>query len=338
MLKNNKNQIPPSPTFLKGGGGGLSNPSYKTIVILTGSTAVGKSQISLAIAQELNFEIINADSMQVYRYLDIGTAKPSLNDRKLIRHHMIDIVNPDEQYDAGKYVEEADRVIVNLLKGKKLPLIVGGTGLYIKALIFGLSQSPPKDLRIRNDLKSKLKSSGIESLYYELRQTDPLSAKKIKPADTQRILRALEVFLITGKPISFFQKEHEFRQPRYKYLYFCLRREREELNKRIDARVDKMIKFGFEEEVRNLLQKSYSKDLNSLKSLGYKEMIEYINGKYKLPEAINLIKQNTKRYAKRQLTWFKAQPDIVWIDLKGDDIEEPIKEIKERIKTLQFFL
>jgi len=331
MYKNNSN--PPLPSFSKGGTGKFLNPSDKSIIIISGPTASGKSQIALSVVRKLDLEIVNADSMQVYRYLDIGTAKPSLNDRKLIKHHLIDIVDPDEQYDAGRYVEETDNVIANLLKEKKFPLIVGGTGLYIKALIFGLFHSPPKDLKIRNDLKLKVKSSGIENLYSELKQTDPLSAQKIKPTDTQRILRTLEVFLITGKPTSFFQSQHGFRKPRYKYLYFCLRREKEELNKRIEARVDKMIETGFEEEVRNLLEMGYSYDLNSLKSLGYKEMIGYINGKYNLSETINLIKKNARHYAKRQLTWFKAQPDVVWIDLKGDDIEAPAKEIKERMEA-----
>jgi len=311
-----------------------SDPSLKSIVILTGPTAAGKSQISLAIAQELNLDIINADSMQVYRYLDIGTAKPSKDEQKIVKHHLIDIVNPDEQYNAGRYKEDADKIILELHKEKKLPLIVGGTGLYIKALIFGLFSSPPKDFKISNELKSKEKALGIGVLYSELKRIDPTAASRIKPKDRQRILRALEVFYITGKPISFFQNQHGFRQARYRYLYLCLRREREELNERIEKRINKMIENGFEEEVRNLLKRGYSEDLNSLCSLGYKEMIGYIKGKYKLSEAVNLIKQNTKRYAKRQFTWFNTQPNVTWIDLEGDDIEKPLKEIKERIKAI----
>ena len=313
--------------------GKFLNPPEKSIIIISGQTGVGKSEISLLVAEKLNLEIINADSMQVYRYFDIGTAKPSLNDRRLIKHHLIDIVNPDEQYDAGRYIEEADRVIANLFKEKKLPLIVGGTGLYIKSLIFGLSQSPPKDMEIRDNLKLKLRTSGIESLYYELIKVDPLSTKKIKSTDTQRIMRALEVFSITGKPISFYQNQHGFKKPRYKYLYFCLRREREELNRRIEARVDKMVEEGFESEVRKLLEMGYSENLSSLKGLGYKEMIGYIKGRYNLLEAINLIKKNTRHYAKRQLTWFKSQPDVAWVDLKGENTESLVKKIKERIEA-----
>ena len=307
--------------------------SDKSIIILAGPTAVGKSQISLALARDLNLEIINADSMQVYKYLDIGTAKPSPSEQKIVKHHLIDIVEPDEQYDAGRFREDADKVIFELFEKRQTPLISGGTGLYIKALLFGLLSSPPKCLEIRNELKAESEKYGIEHLYSELAKIDPETAKKIKPKDTQRIIRALEVFKITVKPISYFQKQHGFKKPRYRYLYLCLKREKEELTKRIEERVNGMIEKGFENEVRNLLQNGYSKNLNSLNSLGYKEMIAYINGKYNLYEAIQLIKQNTKRYAKRQMTWFKAQPNLIWIDLKRDNVDSPIKKIKEIIKN-----
>ena len=307
--------------------------SDKSIIILAGPTAVGKSQISLALARDLNLEIINADSMQVYKYLDIGTAKPSAEEQKIVKHHLIDIVEPDEQYDAGKFKEDADKIILEISNKNKTPLIVGGTGLYIKALLFGLLSSPPKCLEIRNELKAESEKYGIEHLYSELAKIDPETAKKIKPKDTQRIIRALEVFKITVKPISYFQKQHGFKKPRYRYLYLCLKREKEELNKRIEERIHRMVERGFESEVRNLLQRGYSKNLNSLNSLGYKEMIAYINGKYNLSEAIQLIKQNTKRYAKRQMTWFKAQPNLIWIDLKRDNVDSPIKKIKEIIKN-----
>ena len=307
--------------------------SDKSIIILAGPTAVGKSQISLALARDLNLEIINADSMQVYKYLDIGTAKPSPSEQKIVKHHLIDIVEPDEQYDAGRFREDADKVIFELFEKRQTPLISGGTGLYIKALLFGLLSSPPKCLEIRNELKAESEKYGIEHLYSELAKIDPETAKKIKPKDTQRIIRALEVFKITVKPISYFQKQHGFKKPRYRYLYLCLKREKEELNKRIEERIHRMVERGFESEVRNLLQRGYSKNLNSLNSLGYKEMIAYINGKYNLYEAIQLIKQNTKRYAKRQMTWFKAQPNLIWIDVKRDNVDSPIKKIKEIIKN-----
>ena len=307
--------------------------SDKSIIILAGPTAVGKSQISLALARDLNLEIINADSMQVYKYLDIGTAKPSPSEQKIVKHHLIDIVEPDEQYDAGRFREDADKVIFELFEKRQTPLISGGTGLYIKALLFGLLSSPPKCLEIRNELKAESEKYGIEHLYSELAKIDPETAKKIKPKDTQRIIRALEVFKITVKPISYFQKQHGFKKPRYRYLYLCLKREKEELNKRIEERIHRMVERGFESEVRNLLQRGYSKNLNSLNSLGYKEMVAYINGKYNLSGAIQLIKQNTKRYAKRQMTWFKAQPNLIWIDVKRDNVDSPIKKIKEIIKN-----
>ncbi len=308
----------------------LGQPPRIKLPIICGQTGVGKTEIGIKVASELGGEIISADSRQIYKFMDIGTAKPTKLQRKLIIHHLLDIKHPDEDYSAGKYAKDAEKIIDEVVSKKRLPIVVGGSGLYIKALTDGLFHSPPIDLKIRNRLKQELEKRGIESLYHELRKFDPESASRINSKDRQRILRALEVFKATGIPFSQLQKTTKTNS-KFIPIFIGLIRERDELKKRIELRIDKMMQSGFVDEVKRLLEKGYLLSLNSFNAVGYRELANYLKGNYSLKEALRLIKKNTDSYAKRQLTWFKKIDKINWIHLKGKDdkTEEIIRIIKK---------
>ena len=292
-----------------------------TLLILLGPTAVGKTNISLKLADALsNLEIISADSRQIYKYMDIGTAKPDKTMLKKVKHHMIDIIEPSEDFDVMQYSKLANRLITNLLKEGKIPLIVGGSGLYISSIINPLFSGPGKDVDYRKYLEEEAKKYGREYLYEKLSKVDPASASAIKSSnDLKRIIRALEVYKITGKTISYLQKEKLYKKVKFSYQIIGLKRKRENLYQRINFRVDKMIKEGFIEEVKELRAKGYDKNLNSMQGLGYKQINSYLDGEYDLETAIHLIKRDTRRYAKRQMTWFKNKiKNIQWIDLEVD--------------------
>ena len=291
-----------------------------TLLILLGPTAVGKTNISLKLADALsNLEIISADSRQIYKYMDIGTAKPDKTMLKKVKHHMIDIIEPSEDFDVMQYSKLANRLITNLLKEGKIPLIVGGSGLYISSIINPLFSGPGKDVDYRKYLEEEAKKYGREYLYEKLSKVDPASASGIKSNDLRRIIRALEVYKITGKTISYLQKEKLYKKVKFSYQIIGLKRKRENLYQRINFRVDKMIKEGFIEEVKELRAKGYDKNLNSMQGLGYKQINSYLDGEYDLETAIHLIKRDTRRYAKRQMTWFKNKiKNIQWIDLEVD--------------------
>ncbi len=281
------------------------------VVVLVGPTAVGKTAVAVDIARRLKAEIVNADSLQVYREMDIGTAKPTLAERALVPHHLVDIVNPDEPYDAARYVREARQVIAELHAQGVPPLVVGGTGFYIKVLLHGLFEDGGAAPAIRQRLRNELHTLGLAALYDRLRLVDPKTAERLAPGDTYRIVRALEVTEATGWPLSALQQGHQFRDSPYEAIKIGLTLPREELYARIDRRVDLMLEAGWPEEVRRLLAR-YGADVKPLKSLGYRHLVAFLQGEVRWEEAVAQIKRDTRRYAKRQLTWFRADPEVCW--------------------------
>jgi tRNA dimethylallyltransferase len=284
------------------------------IVVIVGPTASGKSAVALELAGRFGAEIINADSMQVYTYMDIGTAKPSLEERQRVRHHLVDILYPDEEFSAALFREEAQQAIRDVDARGRKAMVVGGTGLYIKALTSGLIRGGEVDPAIREQLHAEAQGSGRERLYMRLREVDPVTAARLHPHDTYRIIRALEVYERTGQPISALRQRHHFQEVPYRVLSIGLMLEREELYQRIDGRVDEMMCKGLKEEVQRILERGYSPTLKALQSLGYKQMVAHLQGAYDLTEAVRRIKRDTRRYARRQITWFKADAQIHWVE------------------------
>lgn len=285
-----------------------------SIIVICGPTGIGKTSAGIETAQIFGGEIISADSMQIYKYLDIGTAKPTKQETMRVFHHMIDIIDPDEPFSAAKFASMGIEIINKLEKENKVPFIVGGTGLYIKALVHGLFDvKPAADSDFKIHLKQQAKEYGTEFLYDQLKKLDPEAANKIHPNDTFRIIRASEVFESTGISISEHQKKHGFSENRFNVLKIGLNMERETLYRQIEKRVDLMVDAGFADEVKRLLDMNYSANLKSMRSIGYRHMIDYITGRTTLDEAVRTLKQDTRRFAKRQLTWFNADSDIIWV-------------------------
>ena len=300
----------------------IINQKKIPLIIIAGPTAIGKSDVAFELAKRLNTEIISADSMQVYRYFDIGTAKPSLERRKEIQHHLIDIVNPDDGFSAGDFNERAFKIAEELNKKGKIPVVVGGTGLYIKSLIENLGCGVRKNEEARERIKSEFKEFGEEAMYEKLKRVDPQAANKIHPKDRYRIERALEVYYSSGKPISEVHKADK-KDNRFNTKYFVLNMDRKLLYKRIEDRVDGMVSAGLLNETEGILKMGYDKNLKPFQSLGYSQMIEYLDGKTDFDSAVQEVKKETRRFAKRQLTWFRGEKDAVWIDVsETKDIEE----------------
>jgi tRNA dimethylallyltransferase len=288
------------------------------LLVICGPTASGKSDLALRLAQELNGEIINADSMQVYRGMDIGTAKPSVEERARMPHHLIDIIRPDQPFSAADFAEAADTAIRDISFRGKRPIVVGGTGLYIRSLLKGLVDSPAGTEEVRQDLLSEARELGNQAMLEELRRVDPELAERIHPNNLVRIIRALEVFRTTGIPLSRYQLEHSFSGRQYRSLQLGIQVERSLLYNRIDDRVNLMLEQGLLREVKELLNAGYEPGFKAMRAIGYKELIAHLSGEYDLNEAIRLIKRNTRHYAKRQLTWFNADKDILWLEYPSE--------------------
>ena len=272
--------------------------------------------MSLKLAEKLNTEIISADSRQFYRHLNIGTAKPSKEELRKVRHHFVDFLDLDEDYNVSRFEVDAEKIIISLLKNNKTPIVAGGSGLYIKALTDGIFNSADKDEEYRYVLNKKRKEFGNKFLYEELKKVDPLSAERMLPQNWKRVMRALEVFHLTGEPIwKHYQKQVE--KSKFIFHRFGLMWSRETLYRNINLRVDSMIDNGLIAEVEKILVMGYSRDLNSLNTVGYKEIIQYLDGNLSLERAIELIKRNTRHYAKRQLTWFRKDNRINWININN---------------------
>lgn len=283
------------------------------LVALVGPTAVGKTSLSLRLAKEMCSEIISVDSVQVFRGLDIGTAKPSLEEQKRVPHHLIDVADPDEPFDAADFVRKALGIIRSIRARGKVPLLVGGSGLYLRSLLEGLAPCPGRDPMVREMLRKISANQGKRALHDLLVGADPEAANRLHPNDTFRVIRALEVYHQTGEPMSIWQRMHKsISGQRLLCTKIGLIRPREELYKRIDARVGAMLDAGFLEEVKFLLDKGYSHHLKPLQSLGYRHMILFLKGEVSFDEAVSQLRRDTRRYAKRQITWFRADPEIRW--------------------------
>jgi len=299
------------------------------IVIISGPTGAGKSQLALKLAQSIDGEIIVADSMQIYRYMDIGTAKPTPEERALVPHHLVDVIDPDESFSAARFRDMARKAINSIQKKGKKALVCGGTGLYIKALIRGLFSGPGENKKLRQDLRAQEAKYGEGYLYEKLKKVDPPSALRIHPKDTFRIIRALEIYYLTGLPASFHYSQHAFQDNQYEYLQISIQWERDILYDRIDKRCDQMIANGFIDEVKSLLDRGYHSGLKSMQSLGYRHLCSYLEGHTTLKEAIRTMKRDTRHYAKRQLTWLRADPSIVWVNNPLDSFDYIERLIKK---------
>lgn len=306
------------------------------LIFVAGPTAIGKTELALMLAEEFGCEIIGVDSMQIYRYMDIGTAKPSVEERGRVPHHLIDYVMPDEEFSASRFTEDCQKAIRQIRSNGHLPLLVGGTGLYFNTLENGIFSMPAIDPAIRQGLHAELSSRGRDLLFQELKGCDPASADRIHPNDTYRLLRALEIVRATGKTWSAYIAEHQrcccsaplkggsnnipagagkrqrSENPKTNILKIGLARDREELYRRIQYRVQNMVQAGLLSEVENLLKMGYTKDLQPMQSLGYRHMLSYMDGQWSWERAVELLARDTRHYAKRQLTWFKADPEINW--------------------------
>jgi tRNA dimethylallyltransferase len=283
-------------------------------MIICGPTASGKSDLALKLAHELDAEIINADSMQVYLGLDVGTAKPSLEQRAATPHHLLDVVAPDGHFSAADFARAADAAIREISDRGKRVVVVGGTGLYIRALLKGLADLPGGGEEIRAALQEEAGRFGNAAMLEKLRRVDPEMAAGLHPNNLVRIIRALEVQQLTGIPLSRYQREHAFSEQRYESLQIGITVNRAELYRRIEDRVDRMLAEGLLDEVRGLLSAGFGRELKAMRAIGYKESIAHIMGELTLEQAGSLIKRDTRHYAKRQLTWFKADPDILWFE------------------------
>jgi tRNA dimethylallyltransferase len=297
------------------------------VVILLGATGVGKSKFAIECAEELGGEIISADSMQVYRYMDIGTAKPTLDDQKKVRHHLIDLATPDQPFHAALYRTLGRKTIDQLVESKTSIWVVGGTGLYIKTLIQGLFSSPKIDPRVRENLRAEAKEKGGGALFERLKRVDSQTASHLHPNDLFRIIRALEVFDSTGVPISFYREQHQFGERPYVTLKIGLEMNRDMLYRRIEERVDQMLEKGFLGEVVRLMEMGYGRELKPMQSLGYKQMVQFLLNEVGWEEAVGQMKRDTRHYARRQWTWFKADPEVRWWD-ESTDRREIILKIK----------
>ncbi len=300
----------------------------KKVVAIVGPTGVGKSELAVFLGEKLNGEIINFDSIQFYKELNIGTAKPEEEERKKVPHHLYDLLELDEEFNAAKFVEIADKLIEEIWRRGKLPILVGGTGLYLRALEYGLFPIEiPKQIRER--VRSEAEKD-LSSLYERLKSLDPEYAKKISPRDRVRITRALEVIYISGRPFSEFHKENPFfGKKRYNIIKIGLNLPRKKLYKKINLRVIKMIEKGWIDEVKALLEKGYSPSLKPFKAIGYKYIIQHLQGKISLDKAIRFIQRDTRHYAKRQLTWFKKETDIYWFS--PEEKEKILNFLKEKL-------
>jgi tRNA dimethylallyltransferase len=294
----------------------LPSPTSHLPILIAGPTAVGKSEIAQRLAEQLDGEIISADSMQVYRGLDIGTAKPSPADRACVPHHLIDIRDLTESFDAAQFARLAHRAAAEIQSRGRVPIFCGGTGLYFKAFLEGLGEAPPADARLR----AVLEAAPLEKLLDELRKCDPAAYEKIDKKNPRRVIRAVEVIRLTGKPFSD-QRADWNTQPATRSLqhFFCFTRSSDDLRQRIDARVDAMFARGLVDETRELLKRGLADNKTAMQAIGYRQVVEHLHGERSLPETIELVKIRTRRFAKRQLTWFRARKNLEWIELKPDE-------------------
>ncbi|MBN2129084.1 MAG: tRNA (adenosine(37)-N6)-dimethylallyltransferase MiaA [Sedimentisphaerales bacterium] len=301
------------------------------MILILGVTASGKGRVAFELARALDGEIVSVDSMKVYRRMDIGTAKPPAEARRGVPYHLIDVVEPSESFSVGLYLEKALPAIEEIRRRGRTVIAVGGTALYIKALLYGLFEGPGSDERIRAELHSRAEAEGLARLHGELARVDPEAAERINPNDARRIIRALEVHRLTGRPISSFQRQFEVERPLHDWMLIGLRRERALESRRINARVRKMVEAGLVGEVESLLAEAEPLSKQARSAIGYAEIIEHLEGRMDRETAVERVKINTRRLAKGQRTWFKTFRGVHWIDIEPD---EPDKNVLDRAQKL----
>jgi len=316
----------------------LDDTNKKPLIILTGPTAVGKTELSVKLAKAVNGEIISADSMQVYKHMDIGTAKIKKEEKGGIPHHLIDILEPKEEFNVVKFKEYTLQAMEEIYNKGKIPIIVGGTGFYIQAVLYGINfEENGEDTAYRGKLEEAAKEKGGAFLHEKLKEVDPSAAETIHPNNIKRVIRALEYFEQTGNRISEHNEEQRSKESPYRFCYFVLNNDRDILYERINKRIDIMLEQGLVEEVRGLLKNGCTKEMVSMQGLGYKEIIEYLQGNCTLEEAVYLLKRDTRHFAKRQLTWFRREKEVSWIQKNeyGDKedlvLEALLEELKKKI-------
>jgi tRNA dimethylallyltransferase len=300
----------------------------KPLVVILGPTAVGKTRVAIEVAKRLETDIVTADSRQVYRGMDVGTDKPPVAARQGIVHHLIDLVHPDEPFNAGRFRQHAAQLIQALHQRRRLPLVVGGTGLYVRSLLQGLCAAPPSDPAVRAQLCEEARQQGHDHLYRRLAAADPLTAAKLHPRDASKIIRALEVYHLSGVPMSSFQAGHGFAERPFSALVIGLNREREHLYRRIEQRIDWQVANGLLEETRDLLARGYRRDGSALTGLGYRQVAGYLAGEYDCDEMVRRFKRDTRRFAKRQMTWFRRQEGTIWLMIPES---EPLEATAARV-------
>lgn len=308
----------------------------KPLVILTGPTAVGKTELSIQLAKKINGEIISADSMQVYRTMDIGTAKIKPEEMEGVKHYLIDVLNPDEEFNVVRFQQMAKQAMEEIYAKGKVPIVVGGTGFYIQALVYDINfEENDEDTSYRQSLELLLEEKGAAFLHAMLKEVDEKAAEDIHQNNSKKVIRALEFFHQTGKKISEHNEEQRVKESPYNSAYFVLTNEREVLYERINRRIDCMVEEGLIEEVSKLKEQGYDRSLVSMQGLGYKEIIAYLEGEITLDEAIYILKRDTRHFAKRQLTWFRREREVIFIDKSSlvttdKQLQEIMKQLKEK--------
>ena len=300
---------------------------YRPLVVFLGPTAVGKSRIATQVAKHLDTDVLAADSRQVYRGMDIGTDKPTAEERQGVPHRLIDLVSPSETFNAGWYRRAATAEIERLYNAGRLPFVVGGTGLYIRTLVRGLCSAPQADPHVRADLKRLRDDQGRDGLYAELMRVDPETATRLHPNDESKIMRAVEVYRLSGRPLSTAQAEHGFHETPFSTLLIGLERRKETLYRRIEERIDWQLTHGMVEETRLLLDQGYGRELGSMKGLGYRQVGAYLTNECDYAEMVRQFKRDTRRFAKRQMTWFRSEAGVTWLSIEDN---EPYQRTAER--------
>lgn len=292
---------------------------FKPVVVIVGPTAVGKSRIAVEVAKAFETEVLTADSRQVYRGMDVGTDKPAPEERQGVPHRLIDLVGPDESFNAGLYRRQAIDEIERLYRDRRLPLVVGGTGLYVRTLLKGLCDAPSTDPIVRAALKQEAEDQGHDRLYARLVEVDPVAASRLHPRDESKVLRALEVYQLSGRRMSEFQQEHGFAERPFTTLMIGLNRDRDALYRRIEERIDWQLAHGLIEETKQLLDQGYQRDSAAMKGLGYRQVAEHLAGAYDSAEMVRRFKRDTRRFSKRQMTWFRKEPGIQWLTIEESE-------------------
>ena len=304
----------------------------KPVVVIVGPTAVGKSRIAVEVAKAFETEVLTADSRQVYRGMDVGTDKPTAEERQAVPHRLIDLVDPDESFNTGLYRRQAIDEIERLYRDCRLPLVVGGTGLYVRTLLKGLCDAPPADPIVREALRQEAEEQGYDRLYAKLVDVDPVAAARLHPRDESKVIRALEVYQLSGRRMSEFQQEHGFAERPFAALMIGLNRDRDELYRRIEGRIDWQLAHGLIEETKQLLAQGYQRDSAAMKGLGYRQVAEHLAGEYDVAEMVRRFKRDTRHFSKRQMTWFRKEQGIQWLMIEeSESVQHTATRVIEQV-------